>query len=71
MDKTYIKAMQTCIDKDWLQFKLERNMVVKLIRKEKKLYYENMIDCNKNDPVRMWKTKRNNKRRKSRRERNK
>jgi len=48
--------MQTCIDEDWLQFKLERNVVVKLIRKEKKLYCENMIDCNKNDPVRMWKT---------------
>jgi len=51
-NEAYIKAMQTCIDEDWLQFKLERNMVIKLIRKEKKLYYENMIDCNKNDPVR-------------------
>jgi len=48
--------MQTRIDEDWLQFKLKRNMVIKLIRKEKKLYYENMIDCNKNDPVKKWKT---------------
>jgi len=55
-DEAYIKAMQTRVDEDWLQFKLERNMVIKLIRKEKKLYYENMIDCNKNDPVKMWKT---------------
>jgi len=35
--EAYIKAR--CIDEDWSQFKLERNMVVKLIRKEKKLYY--------------------------------
>jgi len=56
-NEAYIKAMQTCIDEDCLQFVLlERNMVVKLIRKEKKLYYKNMIDCNKNDSVRMWKT---------------
>jgi len=54
-DEAYIKAMQTRIDKDWLQFKLKRNMVVKLIRKEKKLYYENMTDCNKNDPVKCGK----------------
>lgn len=55
-DEAYMKAMHTCIEEDWLQFKLERNMVVKLIRKEKKAYYENMIDNNKNDPVMMWKT---------------
>jgi len=36
-DEAYIKAMQTCIDEDWLQFKFERNMAVKLIRKENKL----------------------------------
>jgi len=35
---------------------MERNAVVKIIRKKKKEYYENMIDDNKNDPVLMWKT---------------
>lgn len=48
--------MHTCIEQDWIQFKIERNMVVTLIRKEKKRYYENMKDDNKNDSVMMWKT---------------
>lgn len=29
---------------------------MKLIRKKKKEYFENMIDDNKNDPTLMWKT---------------
>lgn len=41
---------------NWLQFKSERNAVVKLIREKKKEYYENMIDDNKDDPAKMWKT---------------
>lgn len=40
-------------EQEWFQFKIERNAVVKLIRKKKKEYYENMIDNNKNDSVMM------------------
>lgn len=29
-DEAYIRAMHTYTDEDWLQFKLERNVVVKL-----------------------------------------
>lgn len=55
-DKAYARAVYTCNEQDWMQFKTERNSVVKLIRKGKKEYYEKMIDDNKNDPVLMWKT---------------
>jgi len=41
---------------NWLQFKLERNAIVKLIRVKIKEYYENMIDFNKDNPTSMWKT---------------
>lgn len=55
-DEAYERAKYTCNEQDWLQFKRDRNAVVKIIKKKKKEYYENMIDNNKNDPVRMWKT---------------
>jgi len=55
-DEAYARAVHTGNEQDWLQFKMERNAVVKIIRKKKKEYYENMIDDNKNDPVLMWKT---------------
>ena len=32
---------------------VERNAVVKFIRKKKKEYYKNMIDSNKEDPTKM------------------
>ncbi|XP_011699463.1 PREDICTED: uncharacterized protein LOC105456838, partial [Wasmannia auropunctata] len=54
-DKAYVKAIYTRNEQDWIQFKIERNAVVKLIRKKKKEYYESMIDDNKSNPVRMWK----------------
>lgn len=55
-DEAYARAVSTRNEQDWSQFKIERNAVVKIIRKKKKEYYENMIDDNKNDPVLMWKT---------------
>lgn len=55
-DNAYREAIYAGTDDNWEQFKVERNAVVKLIRKKKKEYYENRIDCNKNDPTKMWKT---------------
>lgn len=55
-DEAYAKAIYTGEEQDWLHFKTKRNIVVKIIRKKKKEYYEYMIDGNKNDPVLMWKT---------------
>lgn len=55
-DEAYSKALYDDMDENWLQFKIERNAVVKLIRTKKKEYYENMIDHNKGNPTSMWKT---------------
>lgn len=55
-DESYTTALNTNTEQAWLQFKFERNMVVKLIRRKRKEYYEDMIDKNKNDPRMMWKT---------------
>lgn len=41
---------------DWEAFKTARNEVVSIIRKEKRRYYENKIDRNKQNPKEMWKT---------------
>ncbi|XP_025268586.1 uncharacterized protein LOC112639318 [Camponotus floridanus] len=55
-DRAYGKAVYTGLKQDWQQYKIERNVVVKLIKYKKKQYYENMIDANKTDSKRMWKT---------------
>lgn len=55
-DEAYMKAICTCDKRDWMQFKIDRNAAVKLFRKKKKEYYENMIDSYKSDPTIMWKT---------------
>lgn len=55
-DEAYHTAIHTGVEQDWMQFKTERNAVVKLIRMKKKEYYESMIDNNKKDPVTLWKT---------------
>jgi len=39
-----------------LLYKRERNTVVKLIKVNKKEYYENMIDRTKGNPTAIWKT---------------
>lgn len=44
------------MEQNWLQFKNERNAIVKLIREKKKEYCENMIESNKENPTKMWKT---------------
>jgi len=51
-DEAYNKAMYDDMEQNWFQFKTERNAIVKLIRKKKKEYYEDMIDSNKENPTR-------------------
>ncbi|RLU21737.1 hypothetical protein DMN91_006113 [Ooceraea biroi] len=55
-DVAYNRALFSNTEQDWLQFKFERNAVVKRIKTKKKEYYKNLIDDNKNNAVRMWKT---------------
>lgn len=55
-DIAYGKAVFDNEEDSWKKFKMERNAVVKIIRDKKKEYYEGMIDCNKNDATKMWKT---------------
>ncbi|XP_070169431.1 uncharacterized protein PF3D7_1120000-like [Polyergus mexicanus] len=55
-DEAYRKVLYDDTEQNWLQFKIERNTVVKLIKTKKKEYYENMIDLNKENPTSMWKT---------------
>ncbi|KAJ8927313.1 hypothetical protein NQ314_020227 [Rhamnusium bicolor] len=43
---------KSTIDKQ--AYKKSRNNVVKIIRQEKTLYYQNKIDYSKNDPKKMW-----------------
>ncbi|KAJ8931538.1 hypothetical protein NQ314_015535 [Rhamnusium bicolor] len=40
----------------WNQFKVFRNDVVNTLKIKKRMYYENKIDSNKNNPKAMWKT---------------
>ncbi|KMQ86032.1 hypothetical protein RF55_15103 [Lasius niger] len=54
-DRAYGKAIFTGLHQDWLQYKIERNIVTNLIKYKKKQYYENMIDNNKSDSKSMWK----------------
>ncbi|XP_039311711.1 uncharacterized protein LOC120359162 [Solenopsis invicta] len=54
-DRAYRKALYDNTEQNWSQYKIERNGVVKLIRKEKKEYYGSMIDLNKKNPTTMWK----------------
>lgn len=55
-DEAYSRAISTGMEQDWIYFKSERNAVVKLIKTKKKEYYENIVDYNKSDPTKMWKT---------------
>ncbi|XP_020296752.1 uncharacterized protein LOC109861488, partial [Pseudomyrmex gracilis] len=55
-DEAYKKAIQDNTELNWLHYKEERNRVVSMIRKTKKKYYEETIDCNKGNPTAMWKT---------------
>lgn len=52
-DNAYKKAVHTGIKWDWIQFKLKRNAVVKLIKNKKREYYEDKIDSNRKDPQKM------------------
>lgn len=55
-DKAYRKAVFTKLERDWMEYRIERNRVIKLIRIKKRDYYEEMIDCKKGEPASMWKT---------------
>lgn len=55
-DEAYNEAIYIGDENLWQIFKKQRNAVVKMMREKKKEYYENMIDYNKNDPTKMWKT---------------
>ena len=55
-DEAFRQAVYANTEQSWVQFKVNRNVVVKLIRAKKKEYYENMIDFNKENPTTMWKT---------------
>lgn len=54
-DKAFKRAITEKTECSWVQYKTERNAVVKLIREKKKEYYETMIDNNRDDPTNMWK----------------
>lgn len=54
-DKAFKRAIIENTECSWVQYKIERNAVVKIIREKKKEYYENMIDNNRDDPTNMWK----------------
>ncbi|KAK2578424.1 hypothetical protein KPH14_000971 [Odynerus spinipes] len=55
-DKAYRRAVYTKTEQDWSTYKSHRNMVVRLIKDNKKEYNELMIDQCKNDPATMWRT---------------
>lgn len=55
-DRTYGKAVYRGAEQNWLLYKIERNVVVKLIKYKKQQCYENTIDEYKSDSRRMWKT---------------
>ncbi|KAJ8951287.1 hypothetical protein NQ318_008190, partial [Aromia moschata] len=40
----------------WEQYKYFRNTIVNMLKMKKSIYYENKIDCYRNDSKRMWKT---------------
>lgn len=55
-DQLYRKAIITQQIEDWDTYKRYRNMVVSLIRREKRKYYEERIDESKSNSTEMWKT---------------
>lgn len=55
-DEAYKIAKNSETMEDWNQYKNKRNAVVKIIRENKKKYYENNIDNRKSNPTKMWKT---------------
>lgn len=55
-DKMYRRAVITQQDIDWQNYKIKRNSVVQLIRRQKEVFYQEKIDEVKDNPVEMWKT---------------
>lgn len=54
-DRLYRKAIITKVERDWIEYKLKRNSIVTLIRREKQKYYQEKIDQVRNNPKEMWK----------------
>lgn len=55
-DEAYKKFKITKLNTDWNVYKKKRNLYVRVIRKEKKKYYEITIDQCKGDSKKMWRT---------------
>lgn len=55
-DQLYRKAVITKDNGDFTEYKMQRNRVVDLIRRQKTNYYNTKIDMNKNNSKEMWKT---------------
>lgn len=55
-DKNYKRFQYTKMKGDWIEYTTTRNKLTNLLRKKKRLYYEEMIDRNKMDSKKMWKT---------------
>ncbi|XP_015596060.1 uncharacterized protein LOC107268120 [Cephus cinctus] len=55
-DKAYIKARYKKTEEKWSEYRVERNNLVKLMRKTKKDYYEKVIDENRQNPIKIWKS---------------
>lgn len=53
-DFAYNQARLQSTEERWLVYKELRNLVTTTIRRKKKLYYENLIDQNKNNSKAMW-----------------
>ena len=50
------KAQKSGSNNDWQVYRSLRNMVTSSIRQAKKCYYSNLIEENKNDSSKLWKT---------------
>ena len=53
------RAIRYNTELHWREYRLARNQVVHLIRKAKRDFYRNSINCNLDDPKNVWKIIRN------------
>lgn len=55
-DISYQKFKQTRSEEHWREYKVNRNKISQVTRAKRKSYYEKMIDENKYDSKKMWRT---------------
>lgn len=55
-DRKYRRAVITDNEEDWKEYRIKRNAVVSLERRQQREYYTKKIDSNRNKPQDMWKT---------------